>query len=152
MRDRLNPFGVGRGGDDSRRSRPPRSSVYFSERSMLPPSTLLALLLPFLRGLLLFVLVLDADDASGDGAHLHLRDRPLRVAYVERPDETLVLALKLCALDVAGRTLERRSLRLLLRYPGLARELLLRLAPLSRPRRGCRKRRRRQRDSRNRCQ
>src|SRR5205085_3816580 len=109
----------------------------------LRSASLLPALFTLLVGLLLLALVLDAHDLAGDGADLHLGDRALRVAYVERVDEPPVLALKLGALDVSGRAPERRGLRLLLRDLGLARKLLLLLllSALSRPRRGCRKRR-----------
>src|SRR5947209_1718103 len=101
-------------------------------------SVLLPSLSPLLVGLLFLVLMLDAHDLACDGAHLHLGDRALRVAYIERPDEPLVFALKLRALDVAGCALERRLLRRFLSDLGLARELrlILRLSVLSSRRRG----------------
>ena len=66
----------------------------------LRSASLLPALFTLLVGLLLLALVLDAHDLAGDGADLHLGDRALRVAYVERVDEPPVLALKLGALDV----------------------------------------------------
>src|SRR2546421_12892335 len=91
------------------------------------PVLFLFTLFPFLCGLLLLILVLDACDLAADGVHLHLRDRPHVVAYVERINKLTVLALQLAALDIARRTLEGRLSRLLHRNLGLTRQLLLRL-------------------------
>src|SRR5205085_8701725 len=94
---------------------------------VLPMRLVTAHLGSLLRRFLSLVFVFDAHDSTSDGADLHLCDRTLCVAYIERIDEPAVLTLQLAALDLARCALERRRARLLHRDLRLA---LKRLAPV----------------------
>ena len=61
----------------------------------------------------LFVLVLDAYDLSGDRTDLDFRDRAFSVADVERVDELAMLPLQLAVRHGSRRALKCRLARLL---------------------------------------